>query len=155
MVVFLAVLVFALVNPHKFYLRRGPVLDIAFQVPGEPVVRSLKDFRGRVILVTLFTNSCGDCMTQIGALTELAKRHGRDGLMVVALTDRADDLKESMTLRTMPVLAAVVPKLQADVLPKGRPHTWLLDREGRQVKESDEVLDESKLSGPVERLLGL
>jgi len=149
-----AVLLFAVLYPERIYLRRTPMTDIAFRVPGEPVTRALSHFKGRVLLVTLFRSGCMDCLTQLGTLDTLAKSYGREGLMAVALTDNPLDIHENVTLKSMSILAAYLPDVQAAALPKDRPHTWLIDRDGQQVFEvAGKVASEDKLTRLIDRLI--
>jgi len=149
-----AFLLFAVLYPERIYLRRVPMTDIAFRVPGEPVTRSLSQFPGRVLVVTLFRSGCMDCLTQLGTLDTLAKAYGREGVMAVALTDNPMDIHENVTLKSMSILAGYLPDVQAAALPKDRPHTWVIDRQSRQVFEaSGRLASEEKLGRIVTQLL--
>jgi len=95
-----------------------------------------------------------DCLTQLGTLDTLAKAYGREGVMAVALTDNPMDIHENVTLKSMSILAGYLPDVQAAALPKDRPHTWVIDRQSRQVFEaSGRLASEEKLGRIVTQLL--
>jgi thiol-disulfide isomerase/thioredoxin len=130
-------------------------LDISFRVPGEPVTRSLSQFRGRVIVATLWSAECGDCQSQIGALNELSKQYGRDGLLAVAITGETfQTMSNHVSLLQMPIMMGRMEKVQEEALPKERPYTYLIDREGLVRLKFGKVRDADKLSSTVEKLLG-
>lgn len=148
-------LIWALTHPQDLmFLNSKQAIDIGFQVPGEPVARSLSQFRGRVLAVTIWDPDCLDCQSEIGTLNDLAHRFGRDGLMCVALTAAdAEAIRRYATLKNMDVLAGVVDHGQAQVLPAGRPYTYLIDREGFARMQFQGVRSTEKLEKTVQKLL--
>lgn len=147
---------YVLTHPETLldFTAREP-LDISFQVPGEPVTRSLSQFRGRVIVATLWSDDCGSCQSQIGALNELSKRFGRDGLLAVAITGETfKTMSNHVSLLQMPIMMGRMEKVQEDALPKERPYTYIIDREGLVRLKFSNVRDAEKLTNTVEKLLG-
>jgi peroxiredoxin len=130
-------------------------LDISFQVPGEPVTRSLSQFRGRVILATLWSAECGECQSQIGAISELSKQFGREGLLAVAITGETfATMSNHVSLMQLPVMLGRMEKVQEDALPKERPYTYVIDREGLVRLKFSKVRDADSLTNTIEKLLG-
>lgn len=148
-------LIWALTHPQDLlFLGSKQAVDISFQVPGEPVARSLSQFRGRVLAVTIWDPGCLDCQSEIGTLNDLAHRFGREGLMCIALTPAdAEAIRRYATLKGMDVLAGVVDHGQALVLPKARPYTYLIDREGFARLQFEGARGTDKLENTVLKLL--
>lgn len=148
-------LIWALMNPQSLmFLNSKEAIDISFQVPGEPVTRSLSQFRGRVLAVTIWTPDCTECLSQIGVLNELATRFGRDGLMSVAITPAdAAGIRSFASLQGMSVMAGHLERGQAEVLPIDRPYTYLIDREGFARLKFKGFRAAEKLEGSVQKLL--
>jgi len=154
----LAVLIagFVLTHPETLleFSSKEP-LDISFQVPGEPVTRSLSQFRGRVIVATLWSADCGPCQSQVGTLNELSKQFGRDGLLAVAITGETfKTMSNHVSFMQMPIMMGRMEKVQEDALPKERPYTYVIDREGLVRLKFSNVRDADKLSSTVQKLLG-
>ena len=147
-----------LMNPDWLSLKSGKAepLNISFTVPGDFSARSLSDFRGRVLVVTLWrTTDCPDCLMQMEALHNLSLRYGREGLMSILLSDQDSlTLMSFPPLRGMQIMTAHMEKVQADVLPTERPYTFVIDREGLVRKKAPTGLSAQKFEGLIERLLG-
>ncbi|WP_321471927.1 redoxin family protein [uncultured Paludibaculum sp.] len=149
------VLIWALLNPQSLlFLNSKEAIDISFRVPGEPVTRSLSQFRGRVLAVTIWDANCPDCQSQIGILNELSTRYSREGLMSIALTP-ADEaaIRRIASFQGMSVLAGNMERGQAEALPADRPYTYLIDREGFARLRFKGVRDADKLDKTVQKLL--
>lgn len=131
-------------------------LNASFTVPGEFSARSLTDFRGRVLVVTLWrTADCPDCLTQMEALHTLALRYGREGLMAIILSDQDSlTLMRFPQLRGMQIMIGHIEKPQADALPRERPYTFIIDREGLVRQRVPKGQAAEKFEGIIERLLG-
>ncbi len=148
-------LIWALMNPQSLmFLNSREPIEISFQVPGEPVTRSLSQFKGRVLAVTVWSPECTECLSQIGVLNELATRFGRDGMMSIAVTPAdAAAIRGFASLRGMNVMAGQLERGQADVLPADRPYTYLVDREGFARLKFKGFREAAKLEGTVQKLL--
>lgn len=147
-----------IMNPDWLQVTLGKAepLDISFTVPGEFSARSLSDFRGRVLVVTLWrTTNCPDCLAQLEALHTLAVRYGREGLLAVILSEQDSlTLMSFPQLRGMQIMTGHIDKGQAEVLPQERPYTFVIDRGGLVRKKVAQGLSSEKFEGIVERLLG-
>ncbi|MGJ5816216.1 TlpA family protein disulfide reductase [Paludibaculum fermentans] len=148
-------LIWALMNPQSLmFLNAKEPIDISFQVPGEPVTRSLSQFRGRVLAVTIWSPDCTECLSQIGVLNDLATRFGREGMMSVAVTPAdAVGIRTFASLQRMSVMPGHMERGQTEVLPTDRPYTYLIDREGFVRMKFKGFREASKLEGTVQKLL--
>lgn len=147
--------IWVLMNPQSMmFMNSKESIEISFRVPGEPVTRSLSQFRGRVLAVTIWDPECLDCQSEIGALNELATRYEREGLMAIAVTPAdAGAIHRFASLRNMDVLAGVIERGQADALPADRPYTYLIDREGFARMQFKGFRSSEKLEKSVRKLL--
>ncbi len=134
---------------------KGESLDISFTVPGEQRMRSVSEFPGRVVVVTLFrTQDCGTCPDQLQALHELAVKYGREGLVALALSDEDPALiAGDRVLNGMNVIGARMEQIQAEVLPKQRPYTLIFDRKGMLRKRVEGFERAERLESSIEKLL--
>jgi thiol-disulfide isomerase/thioredoxin len=64
----------------------APALDLSEYLGSAPP--SLASFKGKVVLLFFWAHWCGDCKAQGPILAELAAQYGKDGLVVVAPTQR-------------------------------------------------------------------
>jgi thiol-disulfide isomerase/thioredoxin len=64
----------------------APALDLAEYLGAPPP--PLTAFKGKVVLLFFWAHWCGDCKAQGPILAELAAQYGKDGLVVVAPTQR-------------------------------------------------------------------
>jgi thiol-disulfide isomerase/thioredoxin len=123
-----------------------PLPEIAF-LDGDGQSRSLKDWRGKVVLLNLWATWCAPCRKEMPDLDRLNKELGGARFEVVALAvDRAgaagakrflDQIKvESLKLYVDPTARA-----GAILRAVGMPTTILLDAEGREI---------GRLVGPAE-----
>ncbi|MBI5087056.1 MAG: redoxin domain-containing protein [Acidobacteria bacterium] len=135
----------------------GEVLEASFTVPGEFAPRSLSSFRGRAVVVALWTAArCDECPGQLLALNELATRYGPDGLVALALTESApSEIVAYPGIGGLQILTGSLAKAQADTLEKTRPYVYVLDRQGRLRHKSGGLKQASDLSGAVEKALAL
>ncbi len=148
----------ALANPDWIAARfgKGDPLNVSFSVPGEFAPRSLSDFRGRVVVVSLWrTADCPQCLMQMSALHDLSLRYGREGLMAVLLSDQdAVTLARFGPLRGMAVMTGHIEKDQADLLPPERPFTFVIDRDGIVRKKLPGGHAADQFESLIEHLLG-
>ncbi len=151
-------IVAVLLNPHWLPGGTGKAepIDISFTVPGEFSARSLSDFRGRVIVVSLWrTADCPDCLQQLSTLHDLSLRYAREGLMSIVVSEQDSlTLLNFPALRGMQVMTGHMEKVQSDVLPKERPYTYVIDRQGMVRKTLATGADAEKFEDLIEDLLG-
>ena len=119
---------------------QAPNLEVTF-VKGAPV--TLAEGKGTdVYVVEFWATWCGPCLTSIPHLTELQKKYGDEGLVVIGITDEdASDVR--------PFLADMGPKMDYRVAidtygatnsrfmapfgQEGIPHAFVIDKLGRIV----------------------
>jgi peroxiredoxin len=151
-------MVAVLMNPDWLSggVEKAKPIDISFTVPGEFSARSLSDFRGRVIVVSLWrTSDCPDCLQQLNTLQGLSLRYGREGLMSILVSEQDSlTLLNFPALRGMQVMTGHMEKGQSDVLPRERPYTYLIDRQGLVRKTFATGAPAAKLEGLIVDLLG-
>lgn len=151
-------MVAVLMNPGWLTAKIGKAepLNISFTVPGEFTARSLSDFRGRVLVVSLWrTADCPECLMQMEALHNLSLRYGREGLMAILLSEQDSlTLMGFAPLRGMQIMIGHMEKIQSDVLPPNRPYTFVIDREGMVRKKVPNGMAAEKFEDIIEALLG-
>jgi thiol-disulfide isomerase/thioredoxin len=116
-------------------------------VDGTGATRTLKDFKGKTVLLNLWATWCGPCRKEMPSLDRLQKALGSDKFEVIALSlDRAGPEAAKKFLDEIKVEAL---RLYIDSSMKagnalkalGMPTTILIDPEGREV---------GRLPGPAE-----
>lgn len=128
----------------------APVLKVAEWVKGAPIPRFEP---GKVYLVEFWATWCGPCVDNIPHLNALQKKHGKDGLVIIGLTNPdldagyAGGRKENNTLRQVRDFVAAqggkmdyhvaydtpmreTYKAMMGTLP-GIPHAFLIGRDGK------------------------
>lgn len=71
-----------------------PMPDTAFSdVNGAPV--SLKDFRGKTVLVNLWATWCAPCVKEMPTLAELQRTYANEDFVVVAISVDKDDTRDA------------------------------------------------------------
>jgi thiol-disulfide isomerase/thioredoxin len=124
----------------KFVFKREPelVAEVAF-VDGTGAAKTLKDFKGRVVLLNLWATWCLPCRKEMPALDRLQAALGSDKFEVVALSVDRAGLEASRKFLDGAKVANL--KLYVDPTAKmtnvlkviGMPTTILIDAEGREV----------------------
>ncbi len=133
---------------QKFALHDAPkaVPEIEFQ-DGDGKVRSLADFRGKVVLLNIWATWCGPCRREMPTLDRLQSKLGGTDFEVVALSiDRAgvDVVTKFYSEVGVVHLTRYVDssgKAALQLSTVGLPTTLLIDREGREI---------GRLVGPAE-----
>lgn len=125
------------------------------------VEHSLREWRGRVLLLNFWASWCAPCQAEIRHLVRFQKRYAKQGLQVIGL-----GLDESHKLRNVtrsleinyPVLVAAEKQsrkiLQAWGDKSGLiPYNVIFDRSGRMVSIQRGILDEERFDTFVKPLL--
>jgi thiol-disulfide isomerase/thioredoxin len=132
----------------SFVLKRTPaeLPDVAF-VDGSGAPRTLKDFRGKTVLLNLWATWCAPCREEMPALDRLEKDLGSEKFEVVALAvDRggiagARKFLDGIKVENLKLYADATTRSGTALKAIGMPTTILIDREGREV---------GRLPGPAE-----
>ena len=113
----------------------------AFTLPSVPEKKTvdLRDFRGKVVLVTFWATWCGPCVQEIPALISLQEKFGPQGFSVVgiSLDQGGPTVVEKLMKRTGVNYLVVMGNEQvSDEFGGifGIPTSFLLDREGKVLK---------------------
>ena len=63
--------------------------ELAFRFVGDDSLHHLSEFRGKVVLLCVWTTSCGPCGAEMPALNSLQKRHGVNRVGVITLASES------------------------------------------------------------------
>jgi thiol-disulfide isomerase/thioredoxin len=77
-------LAFLCLLPVAFGIIPRPLADIPIPTPDSKKI-NLRQYRGKVLLVTLISTSCGDCIKTIDILNGIQKDFGKRGFQVVGI----------------------------------------------------------------------
>ncbi len=61
-----------------------PLADVPIQTPDKNKKINLRQYRGKVVLLVLFSTNCDDCVSTIGLVSRFQKEYADQGLQVVA-----------------------------------------------------------------------
>lgn len=124
----------------KFVFKKEPeaMPEIAF-VDGTGAAKTLKDFKGRVVLLNLWATWCLPCRKEMPALDRLQAALGSDKFEVVALSlDRAGveasrKFLDSIKITNLKLYVDPTAKANGPLKIFGMPTTILIDAQGREV----------------------
>ena len=134
--------------PKNFILHEAPkpIASIAFE-DGQGRLRSLAEFRGKVVLLNIWATWCGPCRREMPSLDRLQRLLGGSEFEVVALSiDRTglDPVRKFYTdvgIRNLAIYIDSSGRATRELATVGVPATLLIDREGREL---------GRLVGPAE-----
>ncbi|WP_246479577.1 TlpA family protein disulfide reductase [Kaustia mangrovi] len=116
----------------------APVPEISFKdAEGGP--RTLKDWRGRVVLLNLWATWCAPCREEMPALAKLQKELGGEDFEVVAVSiDReggkvAGPFLEEVGATNLALYQDPSTKILNALMAPGLPTTLLIDRQGHEL----------------------
>jgi cytochrome c biogenesis protein CcmG/thiol:disulfide interchange protein DsbE len=99
---------------------------------GEPVV--LSTYRGRVVLVTYWTTTCGQCASEMAWFSEFQHRYGAQGFAVIGVSvdeGGVGSIKQFVGSRPIEYQVVLGNRHDADPDASSIPTTFILDRDGR------------------------
>jgi len=127
-------------TPEIFNIHRYPVLAPTVEFFDENGNKtSLLNFRGKIILLNIWTTSCSQCVIELPMLDRLQKDMGGVKFQVIALSS---DLEPFPVLRrfwvnrgikNLKIFADPQARFSQAVDVKGLPTTFLIDEKGREV----------------------
>lgn len=115
-----------------------PVADITF-VDAAGAEKTLKEFRGKTILLNLWATWCAPCREEMPSLDRLQKDLGSDKFEVVALAvdrtgaDAARKFLDSIGVTALKLYADPTTRSGSALKAIGMPTTILIDAEGREL----------------------
>jgi len=126
------------VNPLKPIFREANKIapEFEFKLVADESLRSLADYRGKVVVLNLWATWCPPCREEMPILEHLQQSYGKDGLVVIAVSDEPNEQQAKFTeLGRMPfVKGRIDPSariaglyIQPEV---ARPVTHIIDRNG-------------------------
>jgi peroxiredoxin len=101
-------------------------------VGGAPV--RLSEYRGKVVLVTYWTTTCGQCASEMAWFSEFQQRYRGQGLAVVGVSvDQGGitALKQFVTSRPVDYQVVLGDRHDPGLDARSIPTTFIVDREGR------------------------
>jgi thiol-disulfide isomerase/thioredoxin len=123
-----------------------PLADVNF-VDGAGTPKTLKDFRGKTILLNLWATWCAPCRHEMPSLDRLQAELGSDKFEVVALAvdrsgaDAAKKFLDDTGVKALKLSADPTTRSGSALKAIGMPTTILIDTEGREI---------GRLPGPAE-----
>ena len=83
----------AKVNPLKPVFREANknAPDFAFKLVADDSPRSLADYRGKVIVLNLWSTWCPPCRDEMPILERLHERYRKEGVVVIAVSDESTE----------------------------------------------------------------
>lgn len=104
------------------------------KIPAAPAWPLLKDLQGKVVLVDFWASWCSPCLSSFPWMDELQKRHGQQGLVVVAVNlDQDRALAETFLKKTAPQFRIEYDaqgRLAKQFGVQAMPTSFLIDRRG-------------------------
>lgn len=109
--------------------------------------RTLKDFRGKIVLLNFWATWCGPCVREMPSLERLHNKLAGADFTVIALSEdrkgweKITPFREQIGLTTLPLFHDVGSKMMFAAKARGLPTTLLIGRDGREL---------GRLTGPAE-----
>lgn len=127
------------------YIRHNDPVEfpqVAFtDLHGSPV--SIADFRGKMVLVNFWASWCAPCLEEMPDLAAISQKYAGKGLVVIAISQDIDTQKSVAAEKVRAFLIENSIALDAYLDPgskafdqlkvDGLPHSFLLDRQGREI----------------------
>jgi cytochrome c biogenesis protein CcmG/thiol:disulfide interchange protein DsbE len=115
----------------------APDQSVPLPILGAAGTRTLKDFRGHVVVLNLFASWCDPCRAESASLEQTQTRIERQGATVLGVTYLSDAAADERFVRaehiTYPVLRDTTRRLASAFGLAGVPETFVIDRDGRIV----------------------
>lgn len=115
-----------------------PLADVNF-VDGSGAPKTLKDFRGKTVLLNLWATWCAPCREEMPSLDRLQQAMGSDKFEVVALAvdrtglEAARKFLDGIGVKSLALYADPTTRSGSALRAIGMPTTILIDAEGREI----------------------
>lgn len=103
--------------------------------------RSLKDFRGKVVLLNIWASWCTGCQAEMPEFMDIQKEYAGKGFIIVAVNvdnnkEKAVEFIKKLEEKTRKKLEFVIPydkekSVAKEYKPRGMPASYLIDKSGR------------------------
>ena len=136
--------------------QRKPAPEFALQDSSGKAV-SLKDYRGKVVLLDFWATWCHGCKLEIPWFAEFSRKYGDKGVVVVGVSLDSDGWKVvSPFIKTAQIPYQIV--LGNDDVAKvygieNMPDTFLIDREGRIAAAYKGIVEKHNVDGNLRAIL--
>lgn len=113
-----------------------PKIEFADQ---KGAIRTLDDFRGKVILVNFWATWCAPCVREMPSLERLYKKLSSSGFSVIALSEdrngfpKITPFLKKIKIYDLPVFHDIGSKIMFALEAKVLPTTILIDRKGKEI----------------------
>lgn len=115
-----------------------PLAEVSF-VDGSGAPKTLKDFRGKTVLLNLWATWCAPCREEMPSLDRLQQALGSETFEVVALAvdrtgvDAARKFLDGINVKSLKLYADPTTRSGSALKAVGMPTTILIDAEGREI----------------------
>jgi cytochrome c biogenesis protein CcmG, thiol:disulfide interchange protein DsbE len=133
---------------------RPPAPDRSLPILGRPGTASLAQFRGRIIVLSFYASWCVPCREQAPLLEQAGEALADAGAGTALLVDDADDPGAASAFVAargldMPVVSDADGLLARDYDVQGLPETFVIDRAGRVVAISRQLVTSAFLDDAI------
>ena len=119
---------------------------------GQPF--NLSDYRGKVVLVTYWTPSCSQCLSELLWFEEFEQRYRQNGFAVVAITSHASDpIAVTRALEGKALETRLRFGSTESAMPNAMPTSVLLDRSGRVAVRHTGYCSKQEFEADIQTLL--
>lgn len=126
--------------PQTFKINSYPIAAPTAEFMNEHGEKtSLKDFKGKIVLVNIWTTSCAQCVIELPMLDRLQKDMGGVKFQVIALSSDLEPfpvLRRFFTnrgIKNLKIYSDPQARFSQAANVKGLPTTFLIDEEGREI----------------------
>ena len=124
------------VNSSKKYLKVGDSLSYETIFEGDKKNISLKDFRGKVLLLNFWASWCDPCIEEMPSIDKLNRALQTKGFSVIAVNvdknfaPALKILEKAIGALSFPLVSGNNSQIMDDIKIFGIPHTVIVDRNG-------------------------
>ncbi len=119
-------------SEHRFALEGKPAPNFTLKTPDGKTV-SLKDFRGKVVLVNFWATWCPPCREEMPLFEEIYQKYKDKGFVILAINTDPENLENFENVYSFTILIGNDEVVNAyNVM--GLPTSYLIDRNGVIVK---------------------
>lgn len=110
---------------------KGKAKELSFRLVADNSLRTMEDYRGKVVLLNFWATWCKPCLTEIPDLNELQTAYRDKGLEVITISDeKRERLIKFHDKNEMLVNSGYVTSFDWATMGSERPVTFLVDKSG-------------------------